>query len=140
MIDLGSGINLIKQEYINDDVIYNDHDIIALQGIASEPVNTLGSLIIPLLGRETKFHLVSNDIAFPQHGVLGTEFFKEYNAIINFNEKYLQYSGAGMPFAETQYIRLKPRSVTPFYVFISNPEIKDRISSPLKTTRWSLSR
>ena len=124
MIDSGSGINLIKQECINDDVIFDENNIIALQGIAPEPVNTLGTLTILLLGRDTRFHLVPNDIAFPQHGVLGTEFFKEHNAIINFDEKYLQYSGARMPFTETEYIKIKPRSVTPFYVFISNPELK----------------
>lgn len=123
MIDSGSDINLIKKNCICSDIRTNQYNIVTLQGISPEPVSTAGSIVIPLLGRETEFHLVPDDIAFPQQGILGIRFLREHNAIIDFKNKCLHYDNSLIPFTETEYINIKPRSVTPFHVTITNPEL-----------------
>jgi len=44
--------------------------------------------------------------------------------VLDFKNKRLFYDDSSVSFTETEYITLKPRSVTPFYVYVTNPELK----------------
>jgi len=124
MIDSGSDANLLKKEYINPTIDIDEKDKIILQGISAEPVSTLGSVSITLLGRKIKFHLVSDNISFASHGILGTGFLREHNCMIDFKKKCLHYGNSRLPFVKIERVKLAPRSVTPFHINVTNPELR----------------
>ncbi|XP_050462030.1 uncharacterized protein LOC126857007 [Cataglyphis hispanica] len=49
-------------------------------------------------------------------------FLKERMASIDYNNKCLHYDNSSIPFSETIYIHIGKRSVSPFYINITNPE------------------
>jgi len=97
---------------------------VLLQGIAPNSVTTLGTINISILGKDTEFHLIPNDATFLQDGILGIGFLRTHNAVLDFKNKRLLDDDSSTLFSETEYVILKPRSVTPFYAFITNPEVK----------------
>lgn len=123
MIDSGSGINLIKQDCLNPEVPWEDNRKHSLQGISSLSVETLGSVLIPLMGKPTLFHVVTNSVGFVQNGILGNQFLQDHAASVNFKDKCLHYDDMRIPFTEINKIKIRGRSVTPFYVNVTNPEI-----------------
>lgn len=124
MIDSGSDVNLIKQSFVKVSTVINAKDTLSLQGIAPEPIVTLGSISIFLLGRFTEFHIIPDDlVVFPQDGILGTAFFELHKAVIDYKNKRVRCENLSIPFKEKITITVKPRSVTPFYVIIANPEL-----------------
>ncbi|KAL6420931.1 hypothetical protein ACFW04_013610 [Cataglyphis niger] len=122
MIDSGSGVNLIKQRFINENIILNENETLILQGISSEPICTVGSVTILLLNLPTNFHVVPDTVGFPQDGILGNMFLKERMASIDYKNKCLHYDNSSIPFSETTYIHIGKRSVSPFYINVTNPE------------------
>lgn len=124
MIDSGADVNLIKAGCVNSNVIINKFNTLTLQGISSNFVTTLGSCNVLIFGKETEFQLVSDDTSFLQHGILGTGFLQDHNAVLDFKNKRLNYNNVYIPFAEANSVLLQPRTVTPFYCYITNPEMQ----------------
>jgi len=135
MIDSGSDANLLKKECINPTIDIDEKDKIILQGISTDPVSTLGSASITLLGRKIKFHLVSDDISFAPHGILGTGFLREHNCMIDFKRKCLHYGNSRLPFVKIERVKLAPRSVTPFHINVTNPELRAGYIPLVKSTK-----
>jgi len=105
MLDSGADVNLIKEQFVKPSIQINKCNTVMLQGISPNSVTTLGTINIFILGKETEFHLIPDNAPFLQDGIL-------------------LYDDSSIPFSETEYVTLKPRSVTPFYALITNPEIK----------------
>lgn len=124
MIDSGSGVNLIKQSSLISDVLWEDTRAFTLQGISSLSVQTLGSVLLTLMGRPTLFHVVTDSVGFAQEGILGNRFLQDHAASVDYKNKYLHYDNAKIPFAEITIIKITERSVSPFYVNVTNPEIQ----------------
>jgi len=123
MVDSGSGINLIKRKLLRPNIKINYKEILPLKGIASEIVSTLGSAEIPLLEQPIKFHLLSDNTNFPYDGILGNKFLRDKSVNIDYKNKCLRYDYTEIPFIKTEKIHVaEKRSVTPFYVNITNPE------------------
>lgn len=124
MIDSGSDVNLIKQSFVKVSTVIDEKNTLSLQGIAPEPIITLGSISIFFLGRFTEFHIIPDDfVVFPQDGILGTAFFELHKAVIDYKNKRVRCENLSIPFKEKVTITVRPRSVTPFYVIIANPEL-----------------
>ena len=70
MIDSGSDATLIRSNLVKPDIPCNRNEFLTLQGIASTPLVTLGSVIITLLGVPVKFHLIPDDFVLPHDGIL----------------------------------------------------------------------
>jgi len=124
MLDSGADVNLIKENLVRPSVQINQYNTLRLQGISPNPVSTSGTVNILLLGKQTEFHLIPNNAPFTQDGILGIEFLKMHNAVLDFKHRQLLCDDANVPFFESEHVLLKPRSVTPFHILISNPEIK----------------
>jgi len=124
MIDSGFDANLFKRKCINPTIDIIEKDKIILQDISSEPVSTLGSASITLLGRKIKFYLMSDDISFAPHSILGTRFLREYNCMIDFKKKCLHYENLRLPFIKVERVKLEPRSVTSFHINVTNSELR----------------
>lgn len=132
MIDSGADVNLIKIGCTDPSISLNRFNTLSLQGISSNFTTTLGSCNIRIFGKETEFHLVPDDTPFSQHGILGTGFLQDHNAVLDFKNKCLNYNNTCMPFAEANSITLQPRSVTPFHCYITNPELQTGYIPPQK--------
>lgn len=108
MIDSGSDVTLINQKFIEPSTSCNEADILLLQGISSQPVATLGSTSIVLLGQPIKIHLVPHNFVLPHDGILGTDFFSKLGSTIDYKEKCIHYKNMCIPFAENTVIAAKP--------------------------------
>lgn len=104
MLDTGSGPNLIKEQHINNRNDINHINILKLNGINNYPVFTLGEIILTLFGRPVSFHIVSDDFPIVQSGILGSEFFKQTFAKIDYSQGYLKVAGERIPFHSSQTI------------------------------------
>jgi len=122
MINSRSGINLIKQKFLQPNIKINNKEILPLKGIASEIVSTLGSVEISLVGHLIKFHLLSDSTHFPYDGILGNKFLRDKSVTIDYKNKCLRYDNTEIPFVKSEKIQVKRRSVIPFYINITNPE------------------
>lgn len=122
MIDSGSGVNLIKQSVIKFNVPWEDERTYTLQGISSQSVGTLGSVLISLMGKPTLFHVVPDSVGFVQNGILGNRFLQDHAANVDYKNKCLHYDNTKIPFTEIVNIKIKGRTISPFYVNVTNPE------------------
>jgi len=68
-----------------------------------------------LLGQITKLHLLSDNTNFPYDGILGNKFLRDKSV-------GLRYNYTEIPFVKMEKIHIGKRSVTPFYINITNPE------------------
>ncbi|XP_011860867.1 PREDICTED: uncharacterized protein LOC105558005 [Vollenhovia emeryi] len=125
MIDSGSKFNLIKERFIKEPTIINHDNVAELKGITPGAVFTKGDIKIDFLGQQVLFHVIADSIAFPHDGIIGTPFFKNYGAIINYKRKCLIYDDTTIPFIRIERVYLTERSVTPFYVNILNSEVQE---------------
>ncbi|XP_011859426.1 PREDICTED: uncharacterized protein LOC105556922 [Vollenhovia emeryi] len=58
---------------------------------------------------------------------------REHHAVLDFQNNLLQYDNVRVPFAKTEIVEVKPRSVTPAHVNVSNPENQTGYVSLLPT-------
>ncbi|XP_036148743.1 uncharacterized protein LOC118647611 [Monomorium pharaonis] len=122
MIDSGSGVNLLKESSIDITIPWEDERSHLLHGISSLPVGTLGSVSIQLMGKPTLFHIVRDSVGFVQDGILGNQFLQDRTASINFKDRYLHYDNSAIPFSEITSTRITKRTISPFFVNVTNPE------------------
>ncbi|XP_036140388.1 uncharacterized protein LOC118644842 [Monomorium pharaonis] len=122
MLDSGSAFNLIKSRFLQDHITINIDDIVTFKGISSEIISSIGSVEILLLNQPTKFQVIPDLVGLPHDGILGNPFFQKNSVNINYQTKSLSYQDIKIPFANSEIIILKARSVTPFHVNIINVE------------------
>lgn len=122
MIDSGSDATLLRHDLVAPDIPRDKLDVLFLRGITSKPLITLGSVSVVLLGKAVKFHLMPDDFTLPYDGILGTDFFTQAKAIIDYEGKCVRLRGIHIPFAERTVVVAKARTVTPFFANIVNPE------------------
>lgn len=132
IVDSGADVNLIKESNIKNRVKINKFNTIALQGIAPERIKTLGSIDLKIIDNYVEFHLIPDSLAFPQQGILGTDFLEKRKATINYKNRYVLCDDIHIPFVERKTINVKPRTVTPFFAYIANPQITSGYIPPLR--------
>lgn len=74
MIDTGSEVNLLKVQAVKQIQDVDMKNKLLLKGISPDPVPTLGTIEINLLGDDATFHVVINDFPIKPQGILGAEF------------------------------------------------------------------
>ena len=89
MIDTGAGPNLLKIGSITLNLTINEDERLRLTGINEHPLFTLGQVSVNIFGISTIFNLIPDDVLVEHDGVLGTEFFQNNNAKINYAKKQL---------------------------------------------------
>jgi len=134
MLDTGSGLNIIKENFVPKNKTVNYNNILKLNGINKYPVYTLGEITLPLFEKEVTFHIVSNDFPISQSGILGNDFFQQTSSKIDYAKGYLDISGINVPFFSPETIIASPRSESLFYVRVANPEVKIGYIPRLKIT------
>ncbi|XP_039308185.1 uncharacterized protein LOC120358336 [Solenopsis invicta] len=124
MVDTGAHPNIIKKGCVHGDITINNQEILQLTGITENAVSTLGSIEAHILETPVKIHVVPDEFPMTQQGILGTSFFKEHDACIDYAQRNLTWRNCYFPFKKYETIVVPPRTNTGFVVLISNPEIK----------------
>ena len=124
MLDTGAQPNILKKECINNNIQINYEEIIQLTGITENVVNTIGSITAHISGVPVIFHVVTDDFPIITQGILGSSFFTEHNACINYGNKLVTWRNCAFPFKVRESIILPPRANIGFAVRVANPEIK----------------
>ena len=90
MIDTGAGSNLIKQKAVKTNVKINKFECLKLTGINEHPAFKLGQITINIFGYLTTLNIIPNEVPTEHDGILGSEFFRNNNARINYAAKQLE--------------------------------------------------
>ena len=122
MIDTGAGPNLLKIGSITSNLTINEDERLRLTGINEHPLFTLGQVSINIFGIPTIFNLIPDDVPVEHDGVLGTKFFQNNNAKINYAKKQLEMNKQNYPFESQDYITIPGRSISDIYVHVTNKD------------------
>ena len=88
LLDTGSDISIIKQKFIKN---LNTDDTLTykLKGIGEGTKSTLGfvetNILLNNFTLNHKFQVVDNDFPIPCDGIIGDDFIKTYNCLLDFN-------------------------------------------------------
>ena len=116
MIDTGIGSNSIKQQAVKKNVKINKFKCLKLTGINEHPVFTLGKITINIFDYLTTLNIILNEVPIEHDGILGSEFFRNNNARINYAEKQLELNHEIYPFKMQETILVPARTISDFYV------------------------
>jgi transposase InsO family protein len=122
MIDSGSGLNLIKQSSVHLSVPWEDERTHSLRGISPDEVETLGSVMLSIMGKPTLFHVLRDSVNLNPDGILGNGFLHERNANVDYKNNCLHYDNSSVPFSKNFNVKIKGRTVSPFHLIVTNPE------------------
>ncbi|KYN19312.1 hypothetical protein ALC57_08339, partial [Trachymyrmex cornetzi] len=131
-LDTGAQPNIVKKSCINSNIIVNNKEILQLTGITEEIVTTLGSVKIYISSTPVTFHVVPDDFPIISQGVLGSTFFIERHACINYAKNCVTWHGQSLPFKGRESIKIPARTNFGFTIRISNPEIKTPTPSHIR--------
>ena len=115
MIDTGADLNVIKQEIISPEIsIYTDV-VYNLKGITDSNLSTMGYIKVKFLSTEIEIHVVET-LPIAQDGLLGTTFFKEIGASIDFSKSAVLVEDYILPFDNCK-VTIPNRSRNPIPTF-----------------------
>ena len=84
MLDTGSELNILKIKKIHFPQIINEEETVFLKGIDSIIISSIGTIELQLMGHAVKFHIVPDQFFIPFDGILGSQYFEQAEAKINF--------------------------------------------------------
>lgn len=100
LIDTEADISILKVSNLLDNINFDTKDIIKMKGITSQRINSLGSLQFRLTLHNMhlvhKFFIVSDEFPIPCAGILGKDFLKRYNCLIDYAQMSLSIRPNGM--------------------------------------------
>ena len=132
MLDTGAQANVIKRGCINNNVRINNKEIIQLTGITEDVVNTLGTTVANIYNVPVIFHVVPDEFPIITQGILGSSFFNEQNACINYANKFITWHDCAFPFKNQETVVIPARTNMGVTIRIANPGIKTGHCPPLK--------
>ena len=89
MLDTGSELNILKIKKISPLQIVNLEETVFLKGIDSVIIPSIGTIEHTLMGHTVKFHIVPDEFFIPFDGILGSEYYTNAKAKINFLTNHL---------------------------------------------------
>lgn len=124
MIDTGADINLIKENSLHENVPIDRKIVFDLSGITKGRTRTIGVTKIRILDADAWFHVVPNDFPIKPDGILGTEFFKNQKATIDYPRACLVVNGVPYYFHNDETVTIPARTRKQIFVRVANPEIR----------------
>jgi len=135
LVDSGSGPNIIKKNSVTSDTPVDRKEVLKLSGITTHHVPTLGKALIDILGCPVAFHVVENDFPIPQHGILGSDFFKQFRAKVDYELNQLEWNDVCIPFgAKEEILTIPPRAISTMHIKVANPELTQGYVPRLRVT------
>lgn len=124
MLDTGAQPNIIKKSSLNAQAFIKTNETIQLTGITENVANTLGTTTVYIFDSPVVFHIVPDDFPVITQGILGSSFFTQYNACIDYRNHEITWHNRSIPFKTRESVVLPARTKFGLIVRISNPEIK----------------
>ena len=84
LVDTASSVNLIKEKALDSRGWINRRRIFNLIEITKEMTSALGEVKLIIRNIETPFQVVSSSFPILQKGIIGIEFLRRHNAVLNF--------------------------------------------------------
>jgi hypothetical protein len=93
LIDSGSEMNIIKISSLKGHLIVNEKDKKKIKGIHASPVETVGSVVIPIFINTqpfvVKFDIVNDNFPIPEAGIIGITFLKLNKVVLDWGKEVL---------------------------------------------------
>ena len=90
MLDSGSEVNIIRLWFVAPEYRIKDKVVYNLQGMGFNSIQSLRIIKINVATYISEFVVVPHDFPIIHAGILGTEFFLQSRAEMNFSEKYFR--------------------------------------------------
>lgn len=124
IVDTGADISLLKISSLCQANPLNSNEIITLSGIGQGTVKSVGSILLDLRVENIlithKFHTVHDDFSIPSDGIIGMDFLKEFNCILDFMQN-------------KDLLILRPRNFQHFAIPIKNTGTDNSILLPARS-------
>ena len=88
-IDTGAARNLIEQKVLKPEVPINKQNVFKLTRMNDLPLYTSGQVKINIFGYPMIFNIIPNEALVEEDGVLGSEFFQDYNVSIDYTYRII---------------------------------------------------
>lgn len=96
MIDTQADVSVIKRSVIQNDSFIDFSNIIHIKGVTNSTISSFGTTYIDLIFDQTslsqEFHVVPDTFNIPVDAILGKDFLRGNNCIINYNDMSLSIS------------------------------------------------
>ncbi|KAL4085202.1 hypothetical protein QTP88_027061 [Uroleucon formosanum] len=118
LVDTGSDVNMIKLSELKKDILVDETTVYKLTGINSQPVYTIGSVVLRIqLGMKDTtavFQVTHDNFPIAEAGILGAPFLRDNEININFRTSTLSIDSPNHPEPRESIptITLQPRSET----------------------------
>lgn len=104
MLDSQADISILKLSALPQDFQINKTETVFIRGVTGERQTSLGTakvcLKIKHLIIEIKLHVVSNDFLIPSHGILGRDFLRNFDCLIDYAQNTVTIRPNGVPEAQ----------------------------------------
>lgn len=88
LIDTEACVSIVKSSIIKNTINIDKSDTIFMKGITQKRVSSIGSikmiLIFEHISIENKMHIVPDGFLIPSHGIIGKDFTKKFNCVIDY--------------------------------------------------------
>ena len=135
MLDSGSEVNIIRLGFVPPEYRINDKIVYNLQGIGSNFIKSLGIIKINVATYISEFVVVPHDFPIIHAGILGTEFFLQSKAEMNFSEKYLRINNDKIKMHQGKNVEHKGNSISSVNINDNNKILPTiRVENPSTST------
>ena len=110
MIDSGAQPNVIRISALRGDLLCYEENAPILRGVAGNAITSYGTVHVRLFGKPTEFVVVSDYVLTHTQIILGSQFFNERGAIIDYTSNTLAFEGHFVPFLNRSFRRIPPRT------------------------------
>lgn len=93
LVDTQADISIMKYNVLISKLYLNQSEVITIKGITEGTIASCGTIIANIFIQgysiEHKFHIVPNEFNIPAEGILGKDFLKRFNCIMDYNNMTL---------------------------------------------------
>lgn len=91
LLDSQADVSVIKEEHLNENTLIDESEIIEVKGVVKVPIRSLGFIMVKMniddLMILHKFHVMPNSFNIPCHAIVGKDFIKLYEGILDYGEQ-----------------------------------------------------
>lgn len=124
MLDTGAEVNLLNFNKIKNPEEINREKTVLMKGITDQMIPSIGQITYKLDDYQITFHVVNDTITLPCDGILGSEFFTQTNAKIDYEKNVITMGTINLPFFISQPNHIESRTRKLISMTVTNPEIQ----------------
>lgn len=91
LVDSQADVCILKKDSLNGEYKLDTSDVIDVTGVVKDPIRALGSTVVKIfienLEFRHKFYIMPSSFNIPSDGIIGKDFNKEYNCVIDYGRE-----------------------------------------------------